>query len=156
MPQSGYGCALMSPRPSLDSVWSFPTRFATAEIGPGLHNCSTSVEAVSSPIGPLNRIPNLMAQRLLEEVAWKARILSPGSESRPKSMRRDRAAALRIDPPGLAGPISIHLLQQSFFSRINIAMLLSPLSEREFGRTYSPIFGSDCRTFVSSHDNGIL
>jgi hypothetical protein len=32
-------------------------------------------------------------------------------------MRRDRAAALRIDPLGLAGPISIHLPQQSFFSR---------------------------------------
>jgi hypothetical protein len=115
-----------------------------------------TVEAVSSPIGPLDRIPNLMAQRFFEEVARKADILSPSSKSRPESMRRDRAVALWIDPLGLAGPISIHLLQQSFFSRINIAMLLSSLSERAFGKTYSPIFGSDCRTFVSSRDNGIL
>lgn len=37
-------------------------------------------ETVGSPIGPLNRIPNLIARRLLEDVAEKTGILSP----RPK------------------------------------------------------------------------
>ena len=70
-------------------------------------------------------------------------------------MRRDRAAALRIDPLGLAGPIQFIFLSGVSLAE-NIAILLTPLSERAFGKTYSPIFGSDCRTFVSSRDNGIL
>ena len=72
------------------------------------------------------------------------------------------------NPCGVIGRLlfgSIHwdlpdLSQFIFLSRVslaeNIAILLTPLSERAFGKTYSPIFGSDCRTFVSSRDNGIL
>jgi hypothetical protein len=96
-----------------------------------------------------------MAERLREEVARKARILSPGSESRPKSMRLDRAAALWIDPLGLAGYLdsssSAEFLQQNQHCHVD-----DPLIGTGVWENVSPIFGSDCRTFVSSRDNGIL
>jgi hypothetical protein len=82
------------------------------EIGPSLHNNLTSIEAISAPIRPLNRIPDLMTQRLFEKVAGESGVFSPSPKCRPESMRRDRTAALRIHPPWLIRTIPIHILEQ--------------------------------------------
>jgi hypothetical protein len=44
---------------------------ATAEIGPNLHDLSTSIEAIRTTISSLHCGPNLMAQRFLQEIARK-------------------------------------------------------------------------------------
>ena len=56
------------------------SRLAVTKIRPSLHDRSTSIEAVGAPIGSLHRSPDLMAQRLFEEVTREPSIFSP----RPK------------------------------------------------------------------------
>jgi hypothetical protein len=58
---------------------SAANRFATAEIGPSLHDRPSSVKAISTPIGSLHRSPDLMAQRFFEEIAGKTSNLLPTS-----------------------------------------------------------------------------
>jgi len=67
---------------------------ATAEVSPSLHDPSTSIEAVGTPISSLHRGPNLMAQRFFEEIAGKAGIFSPRPKCGSQSMWRDWASAL--------------------------------------------------------------
>ena len=86
-------------------------RLATAEIGPSLHNRSTSIEAVGAPISSLHRRPDLMAQGFFDEVARKLSIFSPSSKSRPESVWGDWAVALGIDPTRLAKFVAVHALQ---------------------------------------------
>ena len=52
---------------------------ATAEVSPSLHDSSTSIKAVSPPIGSLHRRPDLMTQRLFKEIAGEFRHLLPKS-----------------------------------------------------------------------------
>jgi hypothetical protein len=86
---------------------------ATAEIGPNLHNPSTSVKAVSTPIGSLHRSPDLMAKRFFEQIAGKTSIFSPRPKCRSQSMWRDWASALGIDPTNLARFVGVHVLQRA-------------------------------------------
>jgi hypothetical protein len=69
---------------------------ATAEVSPSLHDSSTSIKAVSPPIGSLHRRPDLMTQRLFKEIAGKSGIFSPGPKRSLQSVWRDWATALGI------------------------------------------------------------
>ena len=43
---------------------------SVTEVGPGLHDRLTSIEAVGAPISSLNRGPDLMTERLFKEIPW--------------------------------------------------------------------------------------
>ena len=77
---------------------------ATAEVSPSLHDSSTSIKAVSPPIGSLHRRPDLMTQRLFKEIAGESAIFSPGPKRSSAAMMCKSAAAWRasasISPTG--------------------------------------------------------
>lgn len=58
----------------------------TAEVRPRLHHCPAPLEAVRPPVGSLDNRPDLMVQRLFEQITGEADVLASSPEGGQKSI----------------------------------------------------------------------